>query len=70
MKWNDPVRDNQLTLQEEARKRGDKARRGGPWRDSAYGGLRGRLSVRAMDIIIWSIVGVIVLAVVVGVILQ
>ena len=69
MKWHDPVRDGQLKLQEEAKKRGGdgpkEVRR--PWRDRAYGGLKGKISVRTMDVVIWSIVALIAAAVIVGI---
>ena len=69
MKWHDPVRDNQLRLQEEAKQRGGDGPREPrkPWRDRAYGGLKGKLSVGAMDVIIWSIVALIAAVVIVGI---
>jgi len=69
MKWQDPVRDNQLRLQEEAKKRGGDGPREPrkPWRESVYGGLKGKISVRTMDAIIWSIVALIAAAVIVGI---
>jgi hypothetical protein len=69
MKWHDPVRENQFKLEEEAKKRGGDGPKEPrkPWRESAYGGLKGKISVRAMDAVIWSIVALIVAAVVVGI---
>jgi hypothetical protein len=72
MKWQDPIRSDQFRLEEEARKRGDAAKKEPrkPWRDSAYGGLKGRISVRTMDVIIWSIVALIVAAVIIGIVIR
>lgn len=62
MKWNDPIRQSQLKLQDEERK--NKPRK--PWRDNLYGRLKGKVSVRVMDIMIWSVVGLIFVAIIVG----
>ena len=73
MKWNDPDRDAFLRMQETA-ERQQKAAAGRaqrkPWRERAYGGLKGWLTVKAMDAIIAGIIALIVLAVIVGIAIQ
>ena len=58
MKWNDPGRDAYLQMQERANQN-EKAFQGQgsakerkPWRDRFYGRLKGKVTVKTMDVII------------------
>ena len=74
MKWNDPGRDAYLKMQEAA-SRNEKASQGPgkpaerkPWRERVYGGLKGKVTVKTMDIIIGVTVVLIVAVVIIGVV--
>ena len=76
MKWNDPGRDAYLKMQEAA-SRNEKASQGPgkpaerkPWRERVYGGLKGKVTVQAMNVIIGVVVALIVLVVIIGVATQ
>ena len=58
MKWNDPGRDAYLQMRERATQN-ERAFQGQnapkerkPWRDRLYGGLKGKVTVKTMDVII------------------
>lgn len=75
MKWNDPSRNSYLEM-EEAASRNEKAFQGKdaqerkPWRDRAYGRLKGKVTVQAMNIIIGVVIALIALVVIIGVVSQ
>ncbi len=74
MKWNDPGRDAYLQMQERATQNekafhgqgGGKERK--PWRDRLYGGLKGKVTVKTMDVIIGATIALIVLVVIIGIV--
>ena len=74
MKWNDPGRDAYLQMQERANQN-EKAFQGQgsakerkPWRDRLYGGLKGKVTVKTMDVIIGATIALIVLVVIIGIV--
>ena len=74
MKWNDPGRDAYLKMQEAA-SRNEKASQGPgkpaerkPWRERVYGGLKGKVTVRTMDVIIGVTIALIALVVIIGIV--
>lgn len=73
MKWNDPNRDAYLKM-EEAASQNEKAFQGKgpserkPWRDRTYGRLKGKVTVKTMNIIIGVTVVLIVAVVIIGVV--
>ena len=74
MKWNDPGRDAFLKMEEAAseQKRAFQGKSGAeerkPWRDRLSGGLKGKMTVRTMDIIIGATIALIVLVIIIGVV--
>ena len=73
MKWNDPGRDAYLQMRERATQnerafqgKGPSERK--PWRDRTYGRLKGKVTVKTMDIIIGVTVVLIVAVVIIGVV--
>ena len=76
MKWNDPGRDAYLQMRERATQN-ERAFQGQnapkerkPWRDRAYGRLKGKVTVQAMNIIIGVVIALIALVVIIGVVSQ
>ena len=74
MKWNDPGRDAYLKMQEAA-SRNERASQGPgkpaehkPWRERVYGGLKGKVTVRTMDVIIGVTIALIALVVIIGIV--
>ena len=74
MKWNDPGRDAYLQMRERATQN-ERAFQGQnapkerkPWRDRAYGRLKGKVTVQAMNIIIGATIALIVLVVIIGIV--
>lgn len=75
MKWNDPGRNSYLEMQEAANRsekafQGKGAQERKPWRDRAYGRLKGKVTVQAMNITIGVVIALIVLVVIIGVVSQ
>lgn len=74
MKWNDPGRDAYLQMRERATqnerafqgRNAPKERK--PWRDRLYGGLKGKVTVKTMDVIIGATIALIVLVVIIGIV--
>ena len=74
MKWNDPGRDAYLQMRERA-SRNERASQGPgkpaerkPWRERVYGGLKGKVTVRTMDVIIGVTIALIALVVIIGIV--
>ena len=74
MKWNDPGRDAYLQMRERATQN-ERAFQGQnapkehkPWRDRLYGGLKGKVTVKTMDVIIGATIALIVLVVIIGIV--
>ena len=74
MKWNDPGRVAYLKMQEAA-SRNERASQGPgkpaerkPWRERVYGGLKGKVTVRTMDVIIGVTIALIALVVIIGIV--
>ena len=74
MKWNDPGRDAYLQMRERATQN-ERAFQGQnapkerkPWRDRTYGRLKGKVTVKTMDVIIGATIALIVLVVIIGIV--
>ena len=74
MKWNDPGRDAYLQMRERATQN-ERAFQGQnapkerkPWRDRLYGGLKGKVTAKTMDVIIGATIALIVLVVIIGIV--